>query len=332
MNDEKNINKKYKKFIKKPDFFIGGAARCATTSIYNYLKEHPEIFMCPVKEPNFFSKDIDTNKFVKGYKRVLNLNIKEYIKGKMDRIIHIAFVKEKSDYLKLFNNAKKEKAIGEASTLYLFSKVAAKEIYRFNKNSKIIIVLRNPIERTYSHYLMDYSNNITNKIFIEIINDYNPKLKKEWGTDSLCIEASLYYNQIKRYTDIFPRKNIHICFFEDLEKDPMNFIKKIYGFLGVDSNFSPNIEEKHNPSLIPRLKLVDEAAYLLGIKHFYNRFISTSIKKYIEKIYFKKPDNKSKVSELEEKKLKDLLCDDIKRTSLLLNKKFGIKDYMKNYI
>lgn len=109
--------------MKKPDFFIVGAAKCGTTAMYEYLKEHPEIFMPEdAKEPNYFGSDMNY---------------------KSSRLTE-------EQYLSLFSDAKNEKRIGEASVWYLYSKLAASEIKEFCPSARIIIMLRNPVDMLYS--------------------------------------------------------------------------------------------------------------------------------------------------------------------------------------
>jgi len=103
--------------MRKPDLFIVGAPRSGTTALYEYLRSHPDIFMCTPKEPNYFSFDMN---------RPRAANTEE-------------------EYLRLFKNAH-EKVAGEASVWYLYSKVAIAEIMRFNPDAKIIAMVRSPID------------------------------------------------------------------------------------------------------------------------------------------------------------------------------------------
>ena len=108
--------------MNKPNLFIVGAPKCGTTFLYHYLKQHPEIYFPDFKEPHFFGSDL----IRKNGAYDLSLN----------------------NYKSLFNSDKK--IIGEASTFYIFSKNAAKEIYDFNPDAKIIIMLRNLVDLAYS--------------------------------------------------------------------------------------------------------------------------------------------------------------------------------------
>ena len=105
--------------IKNPNLFILGAPKCGTTSLYTYLREHPNIFFSHIKGPHYFATDFENYRSVK----------------------------TKVDYANLFSEANAQHSIiGEASVLYLYSENAIKGIYNDNPNAKLIIMLRNPIE------------------------------------------------------------------------------------------------------------------------------------------------------------------------------------------
>ena len=133
----------------KVDFFIVGAPKAGTTSLYHYLNEHPQIEMSSQKEPDYFS---DTAIQEQGM---------YYRKNRID-------TEEK--YYSLFNVESKNVIFGEASVSYLFYKSVAGDIKKYNANAKIIIILRNPIDRAFSHYLMDYRLGLVSDTFDEIVN------------------------------------------------------------------------------------------------------------------------------------------------------------------
>ncbi len=208
--------------MNRPNFFIVGAPRCGTTAMYTYLKQHPDIFMSELKEPHFFGSDINASYFVRDIKT----------------------------YLALFSKAKEEKIIGEASTWYLYSKQAAREIKDFSPYAKILIMLRNPVDMLYSLY---YHN---------VYKGYEPLLQFK---DALAAESKrrmgiyipestpapefLFYRdvprytkQVQRYLDIFGRKRVHIIIFDDFEKNTAEIYKKTLEFLEIDPNFQPEFQ------------------------------------------------------------------------------------------
>lgn len=305
---------------KIPNFFVVGAARSGTTSLYNYLKQHPEIYLSPIKEPNYFAKDVDTSKFIKPFRKSLKINLDKYTKDSMKKEVHQAWIKDFKQYIKLFKNVKKEKAIGEISTVYLFSKVASKEIFRFNPNAKIIIILREPVERAFSHYKMDFNSKITKESIKELVKKDDNK-NAVWGTRSLCLESSEYYKQVKRYLKIFPKKNIKIFFFEDLKKNPEKFVKKVYRFLEVDNSFTLKKFIKYNPTSIlsPKSKFLSYISSKLNLVALYNLIPKGMIKKMIDKIYYKDNESLVRLRNSEKTLLKKLYSKDIKKLKTIVN-------------
>ena len=140
--------------VKKPNFFLVGAAKSGTTTLSKMLEAHPEVYLSPIKEPNYFSKDILPEKFEPVYRKNTFFADKTYFSQKPLKKVHLSFVREEKEYMALFEDAGNEKAIGECSTSYLYSSEAAEEIRKFQPDAKIIVILRNPVTRAFSHYLM----------------------------------------------------------------------------------------------------------------------------------------------------------------------------------
>ncbi len=120
--------------MNKPNFLIIGALKAGTTSLFNYLMQHPQIYMSPVKEPKFFAL------------------VGEYLDPKKREILGKCVV-DIEEYRALFDNVTTEKAIGEASAIYLSSRRAPGRIQHYILNVKLIAILRDPVERAYSHFL-----------------------------------------------------------------------------------------------------------------------------------------------------------------------------------
>jgi len=233
-----------------PNFLIIGAMKSGTTSLYHYMKTHPEIFLSSIKEPNFFTKDIQK--------------------------------KDLEWYKSLFSDGKKAKALGEASVNY--SKYphytgVPQRIASLNKNIKLIYVLRNPLARTCSHYLHNIYAGIEPDSFKEAI-----------AKRPLYIQASLYYMQIQEYLKFFPREQLLIFLLDDLKKNPRDTVKKVFTFLDVDNQFMPpNIDEVKHQTKSKKGKdtIVVKIMKKLPFYHQINNNISDSLKQFIG-IFFKK--------------------------------------------
>jgi hypothetical protein len=215
-----------------PNFLVIGAMKSGTTALYYYLEQHPQIYMSPVKEPNFFC-----------------LEGREDLDGKSITRI--------GPYRDLFKHVSSEKAIGEASHCYLYEPRAAARIKYHVPNAKLIAVLRNPIDRAYSHFLHMVRNGT------EPLADFAQVLQeKETGA---CQERSsqdyigrgLYYGQLKRYFDTFDRDQIRVYLYEDLSKAPIDTLQDTFRFLGVNDSFVPDISLRRNVSGYPKYKILD---------------------------------------------------------------------------
>jgi len=243
--------------IHKPNLFIVGAAKAGTTSLNNYLAQHPDIYMAPIKEPHHFSYDIRLSNFKVSYKQQVDFDIKRYLAQKKLSNRHIAFIENREYYLELFRERKKEKYCGDGSNGYLYSKVAAKEIFKFNPHAKIIILLRNPVDRAFSHWLMDLRNSENDiKNFIKALEtDYYQK-DKGWGISHLYVELGQYFNQVKRYLDLFPEIQIKIFLYEDFKEDNLRIINEIFDFLELPGIHKIRKVASNKASIPKNIKLI----------------------------------------------------------------------------
>ncbi len=252
-----------------PNFLVVGAAKCGTTSLYHYLVRHPQVYMCPIKEPNHFSTDIDPVNFSPEYKQIekeKRINIKEYVNSDF-RVKHWgSYVHDREDYTKLFRFAKDKKAIGEISNSYLFSAVAAKNIHDEFPEMKIVMVLRNPVERVYSHYLANLRDGKTILSFRKELEKDAAKTEKGWAISHTYLEMGLYHDQVQRYLQLFPENQIRIYLYDDLKKDTPGLVRNLFAFLGISTDSNINFSEKHNEAKMPKNRFLVHLLTRIGIK------------------------------------------------------------------
>ncbi|MEQ6167979.1 sulfotransferase [Ekhidna sp. MALMAid0563] len=221
-----------------PNFIIVGSGKSGSTSLYNYLSQHPEIFTSRVKEPGYFEW----------------YGVKPSFKGPKDDIhINKYAVYKKKEYLNLFNRSHQYKAVGEASVRYFISEKAAKNIKSNIPNCKIIILIRNPIERAFSSYQMSVRDRKEHLSFLEAVNEKEKREKENWAR-ACFLRAGFYSENIKRYQTLFGEDSVLLLFTEDLNKKPQQEVKKAFKFLGVDTSFIANTAIIHNKSGIPKNK------------------------------------------------------------------------------
>ncbi len=215
-----------------PNFLIIGAMKSGTTALYYYLEQHPEVYMSPVKEPNFFSSQSQENA--------------------SGAVIHI------EAYRHLFRGVSDENAIGEASHSYLYEPRAAAEIRRYLPEARLIAILRNPIDRAYSHFLhMVRSGEEPLDDFAQALREEEVRTHKG-RTFQDYIGRGLYHDQLKRYYTKFRRDQVKVYLYEDLSNAPVDTLQDAFRFLGVDDSFVPDVSLKRNVSGYPKHKTVDK--------------------------------------------------------------------------
>lgn len=225
----------------QPNFFIVGAAKAGTTSFAEYLGQHPQVFMSPVKEPHYFSSDIDSARIPQ------RIRPEEYFSVQPLQKRHALCIRRLEQYEQLFASAGDAKAIGEASPSYLYSEVAPRRIAAEIDDPRVLIFIRNPILRAYSHFQMDVTFRVAaTKDFLEAVElDWNAP-RKGWGVSHLYVELGLYTSQLKRYMQWFPADRVKICLHDDYRQDARRTLLEILSFLGVEERLDGiRVDAKH---------------------------------------------------------------------------------------
>ncbi len=221
------------KHLSIPNLFIVGAAKAGTTSLYEYLVQHPDIYMSPVKEPHYFSDVYRQNN-----KRLSRKPISD----------------EKT-YLSLFEAVTNERVIGEASTSYFGNENAPSRIYAFNPKAKIIVMLRDPVERAYSYYLQRVREGGETGGFYEAVREQADRQSKEWRP---YLDAGFYSKKIEKYKNLFGDQ-IQLLIFEEFIREPIDSMARVFDFLEVDTSITEHLSYgKHNPYRIPRNALASK--------------------------------------------------------------------------
>lgn len=229
-----------KKHDQLPDFLIIGAGKSGTTSLDNYLKQHPDIFIPELKEPNFYGYELT---------KIADFN------GDQGEINHYkSSVTNLEDYLKLFKGAKPGQKKGETSNTYMYHKDAPTRIKYYIPDVKLVAILRQPAERLYSRYLhLARENRVPT-------NSFSDCLDKDtiWWKRNDLIKEGFYYKNILPYYELFPKENIKVILYEEFNSQPGKVLKDLYNFLGVDSEFKNDTSIKYNESGIIKNKFIDK--------------------------------------------------------------------------
>lgn len=214
-----------------PTFIVIGAAKAGTTALYWYLAEHPQIFMSPLKETNYFAYGVDESG--------------ELLYGDPDH--HKFPVRTLAAYEELFDGTDDEVAVGEASPIYIECPQAAGRIADALPDARIIVGIRNPVDRAYSDYQM-YLRSRGRKLDPAV--DLEPDAA--WAQpDSHWMRIGRYHEMLVRFFEVFPATQIHAYVFEDMRAHSLDVVQSVYGFLGVDPGFHPDLETPHNVGGVP---------------------------------------------------------------------------------
>jgi hypothetical protein len=215
-----------------PNFFIVGAAKAGTTSLYAGLRQHPEVFMSYPKEPHHFTQVNPPHQ------------LRWHFEGYTDR----------HRYLRLFEGSEGFKAIGEASTSYLWHPQVAKRIRKQVPDAKILISLRDPVERAYSHYLMHVREGIQSLSFYDALTEDMKRTDQAWAISHFYVGKGCYATQVRRYLEVFGRDRVKIVLFDDLKRDPGAKLLEVVKFLGLDPAPVAGIDAARvrNPYRAPR--------------------------------------------------------------------------------
>lgn len=209
-----------------PDFVIPGAPRSGTTFMHEYLAQHPQIFMSPIKEPNHFATDLDSGSYLDS----------------------VTFMRDRERYLALYQDARPDQLTGEASTWHLYSKDAAANIRAANPDTRVVIMLREPVAMLHSlHLRRVYGGSEDLDRFEDALDAESDRragrripprarnVKAFWYRD-----VGRYSEQVERYFDAFGRDQVLVLLFEEFRADPARAYRAVLEFLGVDPEFEPD--------------------------------------------------------------------------------------------
>jgi hypothetical protein len=249
-----------------PNFLIIGAQKSGTTSLYNYLKQHPQVWMSPVKEPHFFAYEGQAAPMP-------------------------SMVTTLSDYQALFTRVGDAVAVGEASTSYLHTEQAARRIRYYLPNVRLIAILRHPAERAFSNWLHNRRSGVESLSFTGALRAEKQRLREEAYVDRTYQHKGYYHRHLARYLGLFPRDHISICLFDDLTRDPDGLMRTLFEFLGVETGVRLRLEQ-HNVSGLPRKglgQLYDLARRSRSVRPIAKRLVPESLRKWMRELLLTRP-------------------------------------------
>lgn len=227
-----------------PDFVIVGAMKSATSSVRNFLSQHPDIIILD-HEGNFFNREENYRKGLSWYR--------------------IQFLDKSPLGRELW---------GEKTVDYSYLSYVPERIYQVNPAVKLVWVFRNPVDRTYSNYLHELRRG---REYLSFNNALKQESRRILSNPLLgYVKRSVYYEQVSRYLRFFPTDNMHFMLFEELVKDPGKVLSELLAFLDIDKNHDIRYTSANETARIPRVpKLLYFANKYLKETSFFFKFINT---------------------------------------------------------
>jgi hypothetical protein len=201
-----------------PDFYLVGAPKAATTSFYHYLGHHPRVFVPEIKEPHFFSCPEVKNTYYQ-----------------------VPLIEQEADYLALYAGAG-QRLKGDFSTSYLRHPQAARRIHERRPDARIIIILRDPVDRAISHYLMDRRFGYQELPLAEFLE----KTSHNAAYYSEYVEVGFYHQQVPAYLSTFGEANVRVYLYEEVRAQPRAILEDMQVFLGLDPCLDVELDKSRN--------------------------------------------------------------------------------------
>lgn len=293
--------------VRLPNFVVIGAPKSGTTSLFFYLKQHPDVYLPVRKELHYFSYS----------------ELAKQIQGPGDRETLSSLCADQNAYLSHYANVKREKAVGEISPSYLYFSHTAEHIKDDLGPVKIITLLRNPLEKAfsqYSHLMRDGREDLS---FFDALMQEKERATAGWSDFWRYAESSLYTKKLKHYLSVFGDDNVKIFLFDNLVANPAAFMREVYSFLEIDPTIEPDIKTVYNRSGESRSKMVaDFFAKPNSIKSLFKIIIPERVRISVRmKILDLNTGEKGRVDEQAKNYLQEYFANDVADLESLLGHK-----------
>jgi hypothetical protein len=302
--------------MRLPNFFVVGTPKAGTTALYHYLAQHPGIYMSPIKEPAFFAPDLFQLKNRLGTVEVKREELLAYLDGPMIER-RSGVINEWELYLKLFKKVRHEAAIGEVSANYLGSSCAPQAIREAIPEAKIIMILRDPVDRLYSQYSEAAAEGQAGGDFLAWVEEQQtdeerlqPRLGAVWN--------GFYARHVHRYREHFPENQIRIYLYSEYRRAPLTTLREIFTFLGVEPDFPADVSRRHNVTLQPRSLAIQNAT--APIRRILRKTLPAGVRDVLRSRIHRPP---RRLTRHERAAILKIYEDDIRELQTLLHRDFS---------
>jgi hypothetical protein len=227
-----------------PNFLIIGAAKAGTNALYHSLRQHPQVYMSPWKEPKFFAFESEADLgFLAANGR--------------DAPVNASVILDQAEYEELFDDASDDElARGEASTHYLYVEKSPARIKALIPDARLIAVLRNPVDRAFSSYQHLVRDELEPLDFGAALDAEPQRIAEHYAYLYRYTDLGFYSEQLDRYEKTFPESQLCVLLYDDLRSDPQGTCRRIFSFLGVDEHFVPDMSGEYNRSGVPKNRVM----------------------------------------------------------------------------
>lgn len=294
-----------------PNLFLIGGMRCGTTALHLLLDQHDDVNMSLIKEPCFFNAEMKRQKLSNNYSEELEEELNSYVKGGKYRTVN--------KYISLFDYSRNYKYRGESSH-YIYSKDTATIIKKESPQSKIIISVRNPIERLYSEFCLyerrqdSLSNNFDSYV--------HKIIEKEKENKPTKLRKSLYFNPLSHWIEIFGEDNIKIIVYEEFKNNQQKVLSEIYDWLNLSDSRITNIKTQKTGKI--RFKKlffwINSSGLIRNLKYILSKNTKIKLRNIFYQIFIKNKHVNSEISKTTRIILINFFKEDIFRLEKLLKK------------
>ncbi len=259
---------------RKANLFLVGAMKAGTTALVDFLDQLEEVYVPPIKEPHYFVDELPKTL----YEPSRFFSLEDYFDNEFPNPLHITKIETANQYEKAYSLAGGETYLLDASTAYLHCKETPQLIKEYAPDAKILMILRDPLKRAFSHYGMNVGKGRTLKSFEEVLKDDIENYENgtlQWHS---YLGMSLYTESIERYKGLFDE--VCVLNFEALIGNDEKEIEKLLRFLSIDKKNSLHFGSKNQartgkfPKLFYFLKKI-------GLKDFFSKLFGSKTKQWI---------------------------------------------------
>ena len=298
-------------------FFVAGVPKAGTTALCQFLGQHPQLFMCPIKEPSFFAASellaIEVPWMRSSIDRKASA-VERWVAGTVpDRPVN-GLALHWDSYQALFDDARDQLAVGEGSTAYWSAPGAPGAIRDRFPAARFILMLRNPADRFFSQYLsMRWSKPLrTCRDCFVLARERH----EEWGA---VLDLGCYATHLRRFFGYFPRRQFSTHLYEDFCADPQAVCREIFAFLGVDADHPVDVSGRANEPILPRSSILHALRQSIARPYALSTMVPPRWREPLRRLY-RKPRSREAMDPADRRAIIDYHRDEILQTSELIGR------------